>query len=378
MRQQEGNVARQAILIASPELWHHGFAPHHPLKPERLARTMALLRAYGALDAPDVRVVTPRPASDEELSLFHTSAYIEAVKRLSRGDLTIPSAIYGFGPGDNPIFPRMDDGARLRVGGGLQGAALLLSDACQVAFNLGGGFHHAHPAQASGFCIYNDVAIAIRWLVLQGQRVAYVDIDAHHGDGVQEAFYTTDQVLTISLHQDGRTLFPGTGFVWEIGEGAGEGYSVNLPFLPGTDDEIYLWAFEAIVPPMIHRFRPDVLVTQLGVDTHFRDPLTHLQLTTHGHEALFKALAALSPGRWLATGGGGYDLDVVPRAWTLAFGVMTDQTFPDPLPEVYKAQFGGRWLHDHDRPHLTAGIRARARQHAEQTVAKLKELLSIG
>lgn len=370
-------MGRRVALLASSDLWRRGFARHHPLKPERLARTMALLSAYGALDAPNVQVMTPRPASDEELALFHTPAYIDAVKRLSSGDPTIAAEAYGFGPGDNPVFPGMDESARLRTGGGLQGAALLLSNACEVAFNLGGGFHHAFPARASGFCIYNDVAIAIRWLVLQGQRVAYVDIDAHHGDGVQEAFYTSDQVLTISLHQDGRTLFPGTGFVWEIGEGIGEGYSVNLPLLPGTDDEIYLWAFKAIVPPLVQRFRPDVLVTQLGVDTHFRDPLTHMRLTTHGHEALFRALADLSPGRWLATGGGGYNLDVVPRAWALAFSVMSEQTFPATLPEAYRGQYGGLWLHDQINPRPMEAVRARARHHAEEIVAELKRILEI-
>jgi acetoin utilization protein AcuC len=266
----------------------------------------------------------------------------------------------------------MYEASALKTGGGIQGAELLMDRACDVAFNYSGGLHHAHPARASGFCIFNDVAVAIRWLVQRGARVAYVDVDAHHGDGVQAAFSETDQVLTISLHQDGRTLFPGSGFVDETGRGAGEGTSVNVPLPPHTGDAAYLWAFRQVVPPLIHRFEPDVLVSQLGVDTHVRDPLTHLALTTEGHAALFEELAALTPGRWLACGGGGYNLDVVPRSWTLAFGVMSEQTFPDELPASYRAQYGGQWLHDREGPPLNEATQARVRSRVEETVAALK------
>jgi acetoin utilization protein AcuC len=241
-----------------------------------------------------------------------------------------------------------------------------------VAFNYSGGLHHAHPARASGFCIFNDVAVAIRRLIRRGVRVAYVDIDAHHGDGVQAAFSDTDQVLTVSLHQDGRTLFPGSGFVDETGRGAGEGYSVNVPLPPHTDDEIYLWAFRQVVPPLIRRFEPDVLVSQLGVDTHYRDPLTHLALTTEGHETLIQELAALAPARWLACGGGGYNLDVVPRSWTLAFGVMSEQSFPDALPDSYRTRYGGRRLRDREGPALREDVRARIRSRVEETVTAVK------
>jgi acetoin utilization protein AcuC len=364
---------RKTAFISSPDLWQRGFGGKHPLKPERLARTVELLEGYRAFDASNVTRVASRMATEEELALFHTKDYIEAVRALSKGRVReISAARYGMGPGDNPIFQGMYESSALKTGGGIQGAELVMNQTCEVAFNYSGGLHHAHPARASGFCIFNDVAVAIRWLVQQGARVAYVDIDAHHGDGVQAAFSDTDRVLTISLHQDGRTLFPGSGFVDETGRGEGEGYSVNVPLPPHTDDEIYLWAFRKVVPPLIERFEPDVLVSQLGVDTHYRDPLTHLALTTHGHQALFGALAALTPGRWLACGGGGYNLDVVPRSWTLAFGVMSEQTFADALPASYRTQYGGRWLHDREGPVLPDAARARIRQQVEKTVDALR------
>ncbi len=364
---------RNAAFISSPALWQRGFGGKHPLKPERLARTVALLEAYRAFDAPNVTRVTSRMATDEELALFHAQDYIEAVRTLSEGQARgLTPARYGFGPGDNPVFRGMYEASALKTGSGIQGAALLMDGTCDVAFNFSGGLHHAHPARASGFCIFNDVAVTIRWLVQRGARVAYVDVDAHHGDGVQAAFSETDRVLTISLHQDGRTLFPGSGFVDETGGGAGEGFSVNVPLPPHTDDETYLWAFRQVVPPLIRRFNPDVLVSQLGVDTHVRDPLTRLALTTEGHEALFNELAAFAPDRWLACGGGGYNLDVVPRSWTLAFGVMSEQTFPDELPASYRAQYGGRWLHDREGLSLPEAVQARVRSRVGEMVAAVK------
>ena len=374
----EASDRPRAAFISAPALWRNGFGGKHPLKPERLARTVELLEAYGAFDAANVSRISPPLATDEELQLFHTPGYIDAVRILSAGGtLSTPARKFGLGVGDNPIFRGMDEISRLKVGGGLTGARLLLEGTCTVAFNFSGGLHHARPGQASGFCIFNDVAVAIHWLLTQGQRVAYVDIDAHHGDGVQAAFDDTSSVLTISLHQDGRTLFPGTGFVDEIGYGRGEGYSVNVPLPPGTDDETYLWAFRELVPPLVRRFAPDVLVTQLGVDTHYLDPLTHLELTTTGHIALFRELTALTPGRWLACGGGGYNLDVVPRSWTLAFGVMSGQEFPDALPAAYRGRYSGQWLRDHEAPILSEAARSRIRRQADETVAAVKTRMGL-
>lgn len=364
---------RQAIFLYSPVLWSRGHGPQHPLKPERLKRTYDLLSEYGAFQLKNVELIEPRAATMDELALFHTPEYIQVVKSLSDGGPRDGAWRYGFGPGDNPIFEGMFETESLKAGGALQAAQLLLDGSCQVAFNFGGGLHHAAAGGASGFCVFNDPAVAIAWLVQQGQRVAYVDIDVHHGDGVQAAFYGSDQVLTISLHQDPRTLFPGTGYAHEIGEGAGRGYSVNVPLPPGTDDETYLHVFRAVATPMLERFAADLVVTQLGTDTHYLDPLASLTLTTHGHQALYQELERLSP-RWLALGGGGYAIDVVPRSWTLAFGVMAGQQWPAELPAGYRANFGGETLHDQQRPELNSGLRTRIAEAAEAVVAEARRL----
>ena len=367
---------RRAVFLSTPALWEHGHGPNHPLKPERLKRTVELLDGYGAFNAPNVRVVTPSPATEEALALFHTREYIDVVRALSTGDARLPSWRYRFGAGDNPVFEGMFDSESLKVGSALGGAELLVRGECDVAFSFSGGLHHAGPDFASGFCVFNDAAVALRWLLGQGLRAAYVDIDVHHADGVQAAFYDTERVLTISLHQDGHTLFPGTGFVDEMGTGAGEGFSVNVPLPPHTDDEMYLWAFREVVPPLLDRFKADIVVTQLGVDTHDKDPLASLRLTTAGHTALFEALEALAP-RWLALGGGGYDVDVVPRAWTLAFGVMSGQAFPEALPERYRARYGGQSLRDAEPPPMDAARQLRLRRQVADVVATVKRLHDI-
>lgn len=363
-----------AAFLSSPDVWQRGHGPNHPLKPERLERTHYLVEAYGLLESPAIELVSPRPATEAELALFHTREYIDAVRALSAGESGVPAAKFNFGPGDNPAFPGMYDSEGLKVGSALQAAERLHAGSHHVAFSYSGGLHHAGPDFAHGFCVFNDPVIAIRWLNQQGWRVAYVDIDVHHGDGVQNAFYDTDQVLTISLHQDPRTLFPGTGLIDEIGTGAGRGYSLNLPLPAYTQDELYLWAFDAIVPEAVEVFGADILVTQLGVDTHYRDPLAHLALTTHAHQALFERLSQLSE-RWLAFGGGGYNLDVVPRSWTLALAGMAGQQPPSELPGEYVSRYGGSRLHDSEQPPVASGISQRNRGVIEQTVAELRALI---
>jgi len=370
---------RRAVFLSTPALWAHGHGTQHPLKPERLRRTFELLEEYGAFAAPNVQVIAPPPATAEELALVHSPRYIEAVRILSEGgewtdtrEYISPSR-YGFGSGDNPIFPEMYETERLKAGSSLTGAKLLVEGQCDVAFSYGGGLHHAMASMASGFCVFNDAAVAIQWMVNQGLRVAYVDVDVHHGDGVEAMFYDTDRVLTISLHQDGRTLFPGTGFIRDTGSGAGEGYAVNVPLPPYIDDEVYLWAFREVVPPLLKRFAADVVVSQFGVDTHYQDPLAQFALTTAGQSALFEAFDALAP-RWLALGGGGYNLNVVPRSWTLAFGVMSGQTFPDELPEGYRARYGGQWLRDHEGPGMDDLTHRRVQRKVEEIVAEVKKV----
>ena len=374
----------KAAFVCSPDLWQRGHGAAHPLKAERLQRTYELLEAYGAFDGRQSMLVQPRQATPEELSLFHTEEYVEVVRSLSQGERRFNPRRYNFGPGDNPVFPEMYETEALKVGATLAAAELVTSDQVDVAFSFSGGLHHAGPAHASGFCVFNDAAVAIHWLLQKGLRVAYIDIDAHHGDGVQNAFYETDRVLTISLHETGLHLFPGTGFVEEMGRDVGRGYAVNLPFAPYTDDEIYLRAFEEIVPPLVRRFQPDIVVSQLGVDTHYRDPLTHLCLTTSGYVAAVTTIRELA-SRWLALGGGGYDVGVVARAWTLAYGVMSGQEFPDYLPSAYVEKYGQgpstssghRSLRDHEKPPISFEFREQARHYAEAGVAALKRALEI-
>jgi len=367
---------RKAALVGSEALWQSGHGTSHPLKPIRLKLTWDLLAAYHAFDAGNSEIVAPRMATDEELMSFHTPEYVNAVKRLSRGDASVKPWRYHFGPGDNPIFPQMYETEALKTGAGLVAAELVASGQTDVAFNYSGGMHHAAPDRASGFCVFNDPAIAIHWLLRRGFRVAYIDIDAHHGDGVQNAFYDTDQVMTISLHESGRYLFPGTGFVSEQGRGKGEGYAANVPLPPYTTDEPYVWAFREIVVPLVQRFAPDVVVSQLGVDTHYDDPLTHLLLSTEGIVAVVAEIKEMAP-RWVALGGGGYAVTVVPRAWTLAYSVMSDQDFPDELPAAYVETYEDGTLRDHEEPVLRENERWWVDRQVAHVVAELKKAFRL-
>jgi len=362
--------------MSSPGLWQHGHGSQHPMKPERLRRTFELLDQLGALRADNVEVVEPRMATGDELALFHTPEYIEVTRQLSNGEQNLSAEKYGYGPGDNPIFQGMFDTESLKVGSSLRAAQLLHEGACEVAFSFGGGLHHAGPGFASGFCVFNDCVVAIQWLLNQGLRVAYVDIDVHHGDGVQNAFYDTDRVLTLSLHQDGRTLFPGTGFVNEMGTGDGTGFSVNVPLPPQTYDGAYLRAFEEIVPSLLKRFEPDVLVTQLGVDTHYTDPLASLALTTTGQQTLYGLLGEMAP-KWLALGGGGYALDVVPRSWALAFGEMAGYGLQKSLPKAYREKYGGKYLRDQQGPDINDAVRFRVDEAVDSVIVEVKRAHNI-
>ncbi|MDQ3980881.1 MAG: acetoin utilization protein AcuC [Actinomycetota bacterium] len=319
--------------------WYdHG--PRHPLRPARVILTRQLIHDYGIIDGQRVVERPARDATHEELLLVHTDEYIDAVRRAGHGE-NGPWWQFGFGPGDNPIFRAMHEASARVAGASLVAAEAVLSGRAQHAFNPAGGLHHALPSRASGFCVYDDPAIAIAWLLTQGvERVAYVDVDVHHGDGPQTIFYGDPRVLTISLHQDGRTLFPGTGFVDELGADDAEGTKVNVPLPPFTGDEGWLQAFREVVPPLVESFRPEILVTQLGCDSHHTDPLASLSLTTNAYRETATILHDLAHraagGKWLATGGGGYQwARVVPRAWTIYFAEMAEASPPDELPESW-------------------------------------------
>lgn len=356
----------------------YNYGPTHPLRVFRLKLAQELIHAYSLLDLPSVQSISTIKADEDDLALFHSREYLDILKQAGDGHLRGDAYTYGLGPGDNPIFHGLYDWSLWITGATLQAVDFVASGAGEVAFNIAGGLHHALRSRASGFCYINDPVIGILKLLSLGKRVAYIDIDAHHGDGVQKAFYQTDQVLTISLHESGYSLFPGTGFEYEMGEGKGEGYSVNLPFPAYTDDEVYLWAFEEIVPELIDRFKPDVVVTQLGVDTFFDDPLTNLQLTILGYEKVIQGIKTLAP-RWVALGGGGYDVSNVARAWTLAWAVMNGVELNEDLPEAYvriATEFG---IHDKklrgDRSPLFHSEKKEIQAEVERVVNYIKSIV---
>lgn len=370
-----------------PHYQNYFFGPQHPFRP---ARQRMLLDLLDALDrAPSL--TEPSSAERADVLAVHDATFVEAVEAASRGG--DPGGRFGLGRGgDTPAFEGMDTATRLLAGGTLAGAQHLTAPhdsfpgggtETRSALQLGGGLHHAHAGRASGFCIYNDLAIAIQHLLDEGERVAYLDIDVHHGDGVQSIFYRDPRVLTISLHESGRYLFPGTGFPGERGAGDGVGTALNVPLAPHTTDESYLEAFEAVVPPALETFEPDVLVVQCGADAHFKDPLAHLALTTHAYERLFRQIKTLADeqadGRLLATHGGGYDLDAAARVWALQLFIFSGQSLPGgALPEAWRERWRGRHntapsatLHDTAAP--DAPQEEAMRQHNRRTVEAVLE-----
>ncbi|MFZ6017125.1 MAG: acetoin utilization protein AcuC [Nitrospirota bacterium] len=328
----------KTAFVYTDEFFKFDYGPTHPFKIFRLKLTYELIKAYGLLSLPNTRYIEARMAEDEELLLFHDREYIEILKAANVG-IEVPGAYYyGLGPGDNPIFRGLFDWSKFVTGASLQAGSLVESGEVDIAFNISGGLHHAMASRASGFCYINDIVIAIMSLLKKGRRVAYIDIDAHHGDGVQEAFYNTDKVLTISIHETGRALFPGTGFENETGRGEGEGYSINIPMPPSSDDELFVYVFDEIVHPLIKRFKPDIVVAQLGVDHFYSDPLTHLNYTNNGFCEVIKKIKEISP-RWVALGGGGYDIASVAKAWTLAWAIMNEVEIPDEIPEDFLKKY---------------------------------------
>ena len=364
----------KTAFVYDDALSGHSLSDTHPMKPVRLRYTYELLQAYGALDHPNAMLVSPRRSTDEEVLSFHSREYLDAVRALNERGSTDDEHRFNFGPGDNPAYAGIFDAASLSTGASLTAVELLLSDRADRAFSISGGLHHAMPGYAYGFCVFNDPVIAINALLDKGLKVAYVDIDCHHGDGVQLAYYDTDAVLTISVHESGAFLFPGTGHVQEAGAGKGRGYSVNLPLYPYTRPDLYLWAFREIVPPLLERFRPDVLVTQLGIDSHFKDPITHLAQTVQGFAEAVGAFARTAP-KWLALGGGGYDLQAVARAWSSAFGVMAGIELPDEIPAAYGERYGVRSLSDPEDLQLTEQVDRDAKSFAESSVRAVRQLI---
>jgi len=308
-------------LIYSYDLTKHEYTPSHPFKPIRARLMSELLNRYGLISEQNQKIVIPSLMDEELLSLFHTREYIELLKKGDKGEFSVEMLHAGLGTEDNPVFKGMYQYAWESSSGTYEGAMMLYQGGTRFVFNPFGGFHHAGRDYAEGFCYINDIAVAIADLMRMGQRVAYIDIDAHHGNGVQDAFYETDRVLTISLHESGETLYPGTGFEAETGSKEGTGYNVNIPLRVGTDDEVYLLAFESLVPSLIESFKPDIVVANIGCDAHRDDPLAHLSLTSNGYKKVISIINDLSP-KILALGSGGYNLFRTAALWTLAWATF--------------------------------------------------------
>ena len=327
-----------ATVVFDPTLTEYDFGPSHPMSPLRVDLTMRLARELGVLER--LRVVPAPMATHEQLASVHDEELIAAVTKAGTTPGWTDEA-RGLGTEDDPVFPDMHLAAAHVVGASVEAFRQVWSGESLHAVNIAGGLHHAMPDRASGFCIYNDVAVGIQQLLDAGaERVAYVDVDVHHGDGVERIFYDDPRVLTISLHETGQMLFPGTGFPGDSGGSGAEGSAVNVALPPGTGDGGWLRAFHAVVPPLVREFAPEVLVTQHGCDSHMDDPLAHLMLSVDGQRAAYLALHELAHevagGRWVVTGGGGYSIvDVVPRAWAhllaIASGTPLDPATPTPL-----------------------------------------------
>ncbi|HUE95495.1 MAG TPA: acetoin utilization protein AcuC [Longimicrobiaceae bacterium] len=338
----------RAALVWDPSFTTYRFRSDHPFNPKRLELTVSLIEELGLLSGDDLRVVPPRRATDEDLLRVHSPEFVQAVRRLGESGADRTDAVaWGLGTEDNPIFPDMHQATATVVGGTLRAAELVMGGEVDRAFAIAGGLHHAHRASASGFCLYNDLAAAIAWIrEAYGARVMYIDYDAHHGDGVQGIFYSDPNVLTLSLHESGRYLFPGTGFADELGEGDGYGYSLNVPMEPQTEDDSWLGIYDELLREVAGAFRPEIIVLQSGCDAHVLDPLTHLRCTTRLYEETVRITGEVADefcgGRMIATGGGGYAIwSVVPRAWTLVWGGLTGQEVPDRIPRSWIERWQG-------------------------------------
>ena len=370
-----------ATLLFHDRYLDYNFGPEHPFSPIRQEMTLDLLRALG--DAPDP--VEPPVAPRADVRRVHSEPFVAKVEAASDGTVPSQARAYGLNTGDVPVFEGMDAATRGLVGGTLHGARLVADGEASRVLQFGGGLHHAHRERASGFCVYNDLSVAIDALRERDLRVAYVDVDVHHGDGVQHLHEDDPGVLTVSLHETGRALFPGTGGVDEVGTGPGKGFSLNVPLAPYTESESYLNAFEHAVPYALQHFQPDVVVAQCGADAHFNDPLADLLLTTQAYETIFRRLLALADdhaeGRLLCTLGGGYRLDSVSRIWTLLALIMQNRDLPEALPEAWCERWQARLddpltstLHDPERTFEVdrrSSIETRNRRTSEQALEQV-------
>ena len=366
-----------SIFMYSEEMGWFDFGPGHPFKPERANKTYELCTRYGVMNHPWMKILKPEPIELALLPLFHERAYIGLLEEASNGKVRPEMLERGLGTEDNPILSGIWLWSLLAAGGTHNAMDHLIRDDALVAFNPLGGFHHAMPGHAEGFCYINDIAIALMDAInrLPGQRIAYLDLDAHHGNGVQEAFYGDPRVLVVSIHETGKSLYPWSGSETEIGEGEGKGFTVNFPLEPGSDDEVFDFALDEAVFPLVRSFSPDIIAAVVGADTLVSDPLTHLKLTNNSYQRAVKGITELCP-KILALGGGGYDLYRTARCWTLAWSILNHM---EPMDE-FAGLVGGMMfgpekevgsLYDHPY-HSKGEIKEKAFEEARRVAAYIQ------
>lgn len=364
------------ILMHSDEVSRVEYDPNHPFKPGRGKQLLDLLKRHNLIYEDNQKVISPQPLDESLLLLAHTRYYIDLFKRADEGEFSLEMLEAGLGTGDNPIFRGMYRFALITSGGTWQGAQMLDAGEARFVFNPIGGYHHAGKNHAGGFCYVNDIGIAIMDLIKKGRRVVYIDIDVHHGNGVQDLFYKDDRVLKISIHESGMTLYPWSGFQNEIGADAGRGYNVNIPLLKGTDDEVYVEAFESVVPPLVKAFGPDIVFAQIGGDVHKEDPLAHLRLTSNGYKRVIQIINELSP-KIMATGGGGYNVYKTSALWALAWATFCGITPSDHYAGVVGGMMYGPEAHAgslEDEPFVAKGAeKDEYRRHAAEVVDYIRK-----
>ncbi len=341
-------------VIYHPAYKNYDLGPGHPFSPLRIEMVFDLLTKLGCM----CETVLPSPVSPEELYAVHGKEYIDAIEAVSGGEKLENIEEYGVGSADNPVVPGMAEWARYQVGGTLLGAKILIENQADKVLQMGGGFHHAHQNLAAGFCLYNDLALALKEMVSAGWHVVYLDLDVHHGDGVQEMFNSDENVMTISFHESGEYLFPGTGWIHELGRGMGRSLKLNLPLEPFTEGDSYMEVLNGILVPALSWFKPNAMVVQCGADPHFSDPLADLMLTTYDFEKIYRRVFELidkySNGKALFTFGGGYSLNATPRVWSILYMILAGLDIPQHVPAEWREKWERRigkelpeTLHDH-------------------------------
>jgi acetoin utilization protein AcuC len=357
----------------SDEMMRYNMGAQHPMKPIRLQMTKQLLDSYGLFDKA-IKLIQPELADTDEAAFTHSWEFLTALSSINRGEDRVNLYKFGLGTGDNPVFADIYEASLRYCGASIQAAQAVIDGQGSVAFNISGGLHHAHYDRAAGFCVLNDCAMAARRLRTHFRKVAYVDIDVHHGDGVQELFYADPTVLTVSIHEVGRGFFPGTGYVDEIGEGLGEGYSVNVPVAPDTTDETWLMAWRQAALPILKAFKPEAIVLQMGADPHYLDPLAQVCLTVQGWLEAVRDVHALGLPI-VAIGGGGYNLNTVTRMWASAVSVLIDHPLPNEVPQNYAYQSKIPFLLDDQAPDVSSQSQEYAHRFALKTVEDVKSAL---